>query len=86
MHQNVKTFVADLEFTCIYTHTLEEMHAEFHCHYMPNPESRPCSTEVITRCHTKRYSATAAQTRRVDRAAVERCMRSYHALQPKPRK
>ena len=22
MHQNVKTFVADLEFTCIYTHTL----------------------------------------------------------------
>ena len=21
MHQNVKTFVADLEFTCIYTHT-----------------------------------------------------------------
>ena len=67
-----------------YTHTMEEMHAEFHCHCIPHSETRPCSTGVITRCQDKRYTATAVLTRTVDRAAVQRCMRSYQPLQPKP--
>ena len=67
-----------------HTHTMEEMHAEFHCHCIPHSESRPCSTGVITRCQDKRYTATAVLTRTVDRAAVQRCMRSYQALEAKP--
>ena len=45
------------------------MHVELLCHYSTNPESRRGSSGG--------YTATAAQTRRVDRAAAEICMRSY---------
>ena len=67
-----------------HTHILEEMHAAFHCHCIPHSEIRPCSTGVITRCQDKRYTATAVLTRTVDRAAVQRCMPSYQALEAKP--
>ena len=77
MHHKDKHDVANHEYTYIQTHSLEEMHAQPHCYCKPNLKSTPRSTGVSFPCQVKKYTATATQSRRLDWAAAQRCMRSY---------